>query len=298
MSNYTEQTEGAITPAKTALYQIGDYLGQKRKETAETLAALDTRLTAAEAAAAATAAATPNAEFFRYAPRVTFLSDNTLGILPGQIALSAHVYDEATGSNYYYHIEDFMCMLAADVAPRVWVSPTSSITLGEFGLPLAHGQFYDESGVYTKVYDMGNVFAAMSGRAAYYATHGSDGTGRRTSMAVIPRAEHPAVRSAGGTCVTTATAKGSDWIYLSGALQTCCSSESGTRMDTTAKGKWAADLMKCWYEKAGTSNSYGAKLIAGWTGYMAATSGLSLRFANRIETTKNTTGKPLTYPAD
>lgn len=296
----TTVTEETTDPTQTTMYKVGAKVGTEMKTLRDTLSALEARATELEAKAA-DIAPKPTAEFYRYAPRVSFGSDNKVYAKAGEVALSAHAYIAKKQTDIYFHIEAFMSYIVGQICPDVWVSPTKKLEIGDMGRVMAYGTFFDKSGTYTHVYDMGNIFLKMCDGAAANIPP-ENVVCYQTSNAGLLRAEHPVVRSAGGTTTTVATAASAvtdDWVRLSTALY-CRNSETGTAMDTTINGKWAADLLKCWIEMNGvdTAGTGGNKLYEAWRTYILQTCreydpDFTLVFSNRAGTpTKAIAGAP------
>lgn len=279
--------------------QVGTKVGTVARSLRDTLSALETRATALETKAA-NYQPKPNAEFFRYAPRISL--NTTVKVKVGEVALSAHVYVAKTKTNLYFHIEAFMGYVLQQVCPTVMVSPTQKLVIGDLGRVMAYGQFYDTSGTYTAVYDLGNVFQKMGRNAAANLPAASDTTCYATSMSSPPLAAHPILRSEGGTTVTVASSPSSDWNPLYVALRGNPTAES-TAMDKTKNGKWGADLMKCWIEMQGVddTSTMAGKLYKAWTDYMQTVarqydSAFTLVFSNRAgEPITALTGAPSHY---
>lgn len=270
--------------ADTIMAQVGTKVGTVARSLRDTLSALETRATALEAKAA-NWQPKPNAEFFRYAPRISLGA--TLKAKGGEVALSAHV--RCAGKDYYFHIEAFMGYILQKMAPTVMVSPTQKLVIGDLGRVMAYGQFIDPSGKYTEVYSLGQVFLDMVAAAADNLPAANDQTVFATSMTSPPRAEHPVLRSEGGTTVTVASASASDLTPLYAALRGNPTATT-TGMTRTTTGKWGADLMKCWVEHCGVLPGDTARpLYQAWVAFMAkvcqaADPSFTLVFSNRAGT--------------
>lgn len=294
MAETTETTD----PEDTYLGQAGALLGTEMRTLRDTLDALEARATALEAKAA-DITAKPTAEFYRYAPRVSLGRTNKYKA--GEVALSAHAYVAKTQTDIYFHIEQFMGYLVSQTAPDVWVSPTQKIEIGDMGRLMAYGTFFDKSGKYTRDYSLGQVFIDIAAAAAGNIPP-SDVVCYQTTNAGLLYADHPMVRSEGGTTTKAASAASAvtdEWVPLSTAL-TCCNSETATAPSATINGKWAADLMKCWVEMAGVdiAGSNGNKIYEAWRTYILQTCremdpDFTLVFSNRAgEPVKALTGAP------
>lgn len=287
------ETEETTDPTETVMGKIGSMLGTEMRTLRDTIETLEARATELETKAA-TLPPKPNAEFFRYAPRLSL--GPTIKAKAGEVALSAHV--RCAGKDYYFHIESFMGYVIEKICPTVMVSATQKIVIGDLGRVMAYGQFIDTSGTYTHAYDLGNVFIQLCAKAAANLPGADDQTCYQTSMPSPPRAEHPIVRSEGGTTVTVASsAQGFTPLY---AALRGNPTEGSTAMDRTTNGKWGADLMKCWIEMQGVdeAGTGGYNLYQAWRAYMlkvcqAADPTFALVFSNRAGTPRTAlTGAP------
>lgn len=301
MAETTETTETGAT-TETIMGKIGALLGTEMRTLRDTLDGLSAR---ADALADKIAAIPPKptAEFYRYAPRVSLRPKNKFK--GGEVALSAHAYVAKTQTDIYFHIEQFMGYIVGEIAPGVMVSPTQKIEIGDLGRLMAYGTFYDKNGKYTRVYSLGQLFLDMCDAAAENIPPSEGVAYYQTSNAGLLYADHPMVRSEGGTttkAATDASAVKDDWVPLGTALY-CCNSETATAPSATANGKWATDLMKCWIEMNGVdvSSTSAYKLYAAWKTYILQTCreydpDFTLVFSNRAGTPHPViTGAPAHY---
>lgn len=297
MANTTDKTE-------TITGEIGAMVGAEMKVLRDTLSALEARATALETKAG-NYQPKPNAEFFRYVQRVSL--NPTVRQKDGEVALGIHVYGKSTAGkafSYFFYIEEFMAAIAKRLFPDLYCSPTLKLVIGDMGRVMAYGKFFDKSGTYTRIYDMGNVFIKMSTEAANYVDVLSlTEVAKDRASGVIN--SHPIVRSEGGTTVTVGTASDvtSDWVPFYKAVAAGFVSGTTPSMDCTTGGKWAGDLMKCWIEMQGVDNTstYARQLYDAWVAYItrvcrSQNPSFTLVFSNRAGTPASGVSEISAYP--
>lgn len=286
------------------MYKVGAKVGSVAKELRDSISALTTQVDALETKAA-NYLPKPNAEFFRYVQRVSL--NATVRQKNGEVALGIHVTDKSSAGqafSYYFYIEEFMAALAKRLFPDVYCSPTLKLVIGDMGRVMAYGKFYDKSGTFTQVYDMGNIFLQMCAKAADYVDEISL-TEVAKSYASGAISSHPIVRSEGGTTVTVGTASDvtSEWVPFYKAVAAGFVAGTTPDMACTTGGKWAGDLMKCWIEMQGVDSTTASarKLYDAWVAYITRVcrdknSSFTLVFSNRAGTSVDGPAGISAYP--